>query len=247
MAIDQFFQNQEKKNGGGLAFYVREDFSANEYILEKDDRLENFSIELKNNENKGVLTFHLMYRPPGAKILEFWEMFEELIDKISEQNKDIIICGDFNIDISKENSQTKKYQGLINMYGLHVNNCEATRIPPSTMTCIDHSISNTFYDIATLRFNISDHYALVNFLNASNRPQNKRNFPRNWKRNFNFSRNYSSILKYLFLIHQFLSKIEANWSVDKKLAHITRSINQALDRFAPYQSFKNSKKILDNK
>ena len=128
------------------------------------------------------------------------------------------------------------------MYGLHINNCEATRITPSTMTCIDHSISNTFYDIATLRCNISDHYALVNFLNASDRPQNKRNFPRNWKRNFNFSRNYISILKYLFLIHQFLSKIEANWSVDKKLAHITRSINQALDRFAPYQSFKNSKK-----
>ena len=46
----------------------------------------------------------------------------------------------------------------------------------------------------------------------------------------------------MFLIHQFLSKNEANWSVDKKLAHITRSINQALDKFAPYQSFKTSKK-----
>ena len=104
-----------------------------------------------------------MYRPPGAKISEFWEMFEELIDKISDKNKDIIICGDFNIDISKENSQTKKYQDLINMYGLHINNCEGTRITPSTMTCIDHSISNTFYDLATLRCNISDHYALVKF------------------------------------------------------------------------------------
>ena len=89
--------------------------------------MENFSIELKNNENKGVLFFRLVYRPPGAKISEFWE-------KISEQNKEIIICGDFNFDISKENSQTKKYQGLINMYGLHINNCEATRITPSTIT-----------------------------------------------------------------------------------------------------------------
>ena len=101
-----------------------------------------------------------MYRPPWVKILENWQMFEELNDEISNKNDKIMICGDFSIDISKDRLKQKKYQEIINMYDLQVNSFEPTGVTTTSSACIDHFTSSCFYDAKILQCNISDQYKL---------------------------------------------------------------------------------------
>ena len=108
-----------------------------------------------------------MYRPPWVKILENWQMFEGLNDKISNKTDEILICGDFSIVISKDRLKQKNYQEIINMYDLQVNSFEPTGVTTTSTACIDQFTSSCYYDAKILKCKISDHYALLNLLNTS--------------------------------------------------------------------------------
>ena len=146
---------------------MKQVFSGKEYILRKNDKLENFLIDLRKRKNEKILTCHLMYRPPWVKILENWQMFEGLNDKISNKNDDILICVDFSINISKSRLKQKNYQEIINMYDLQVNSFEPTGVTSTSSACIDHFTSSCFNDAKILQCKISDRYALLNLLHTS--------------------------------------------------------------------------------
>ena len=58
------------------------------------------------------------YRPPDSNI-ELLECFENFLKKLDDENKEIIITGDFNCDLLKKdyvNPNIKKMKDLIDIY-----------------------------------------------------------------------------------------------------------------------------------
>ena len=89
-------KDREINNGGGLIIYVKN----NIFFKRRDDletnSIENIRIEVQSLRNKVLLG--LFYRPPNATT-DYWDAFEDIIEKALEENLDIIIMGVFNYDV----------------------------------------------------------------------------------------------------------------------------------------------------
>ena len=104
------------------------------------------------------------YRPPNSSIDKLKE-FEKLLQDIDYEDKESIIMGDINIDISKDsfdtNSAELKFITDLFQYDQKIN--EPTRVTKDTRTLIDHFYSNKT-DLITLagvsKITISDNYLI---------------------------------------------------------------------------------------
>ena len=75
-------ENRETKKGGGLAFFIRDDFTGEQFAVKKEQKLKNLSIKLTNTQNNFELIFHIMYRPPSTKNSDFLVLFDELLEQL---------------------------------------------------------------------------------------------------------------------------------------------------------------------
>ena len=57
-------------------------------------------IEIKNKNSKNIVCCCL-YRHPHYDLSEFLHYLEECLKIIAKENKEVYICGDFNIDLLK--------------------------------------------------------------------------------------------------------------------------------------------------
>lgn len=83
-----------------------------------------------------------VYSPPSASFDIFEKNMEEVLHKLSKSNKNIITCGDFNVNILENNSLTCKIINLFESFGLMPQFMEPTRITATTAKCIDNIYSN---------------------------------------------------------------------------------------------------------
>ena len=88
-------------NGGGLMVYIKNDIFYKHRPDLENAELENIWLEIRSLKNKYLLCH--FYRPLNATS-DFWEKFDNTIEKAAEENIDLIIFGDFNQDILKINS-----------------------------------------------------------------------------------------------------------------------------------------------
>ena len=166
----QFDRYDRKRNGGGVAFYIRES-------LEVDIRedLPVSSLELRCIEVKPVRAkpFFVVswYRPP-PDLTETFDKFEEVLKCLESEGKEIILLGDTNCDVTSIYSpqidsnqslpnSTKRILDLYNSFGLKQLISEPTRETIDTSSIIDHiAVSNHFnvVESGVLKTSISDHY-----------------------------------------------------------------------------------------
>lgn len=84
-----------------------------------------------------------VYSPPSASYNEVEKVMEDVLCKISNTNKKIAVCGDFNVNLLLEkSSETKRMKSLFKCYNLKNVFLEATRITDTTATCIDNIFCN---------------------------------------------------------------------------------------------------------
>ena len=109
----QFDRYDRNRNGGGVAFYIRDS-------LEVDIRedLPVSSLELRCIEVKPVRTkpFFVVswYRPP-SDLTDTFDKFEEVLKCLESEGKEIILLGDTNCDVTSIYSpQTDSNQSLPN-------------------------------------------------------------------------------------------------------------------------------------
>lgn len=102
-----------------------------------------------------------IYRAPKLNkqsIDIFFDALNQLLYKYCDQNKKIIICGDFNIDILKVNALSTKFSQLIDSFNLKMQFKEITR--PKSGTCIDNILHNIKDSTGKINeFALSDHTA----------------------------------------------------------------------------------------
>ena len=149
--------------GGGVALYVNSSLKCktieNKCIC-VDGNFECITVELSVNGSKNII-LACVYRKPGGNINEFSDKLEEMFSNL--KNKVLYICGDFNIDLLKEqnHSQTKYFIDTMFSMGLYPLITKPSRIAGQSTTLIDNIFTNELQHKSTsgiLLNDITDHF-----------------------------------------------------------------------------------------
>ena len=127
----------------------------------KDLQIQWISIIQKPNK---VILLGNMYRPPQGNIEHFIEIMDDTLSNLNLTKVELIIMGDFNIDVSDtKNPATKKLIELSKQYGLRQIIKEPTCYTETKSSCIDHGITNSdiITHVGTTNVNISDHQMIM--------------------------------------------------------------------------------------
>jgi len=169
------FKLRSKSNGGGVGVYVSSQYSfqilPNNIFHEKI--LESLFIEL-TLQNKKKLTIGTLYRSNSAhpnltsseQSEQFMDYFNNLLQLYSDKDQELIITGDFNIDILNYNyaNLSTNYVDTLFANGLLQTVLRPTRCTSNSATCIDHILTNcnqNLYDTSIILNRISDHFPTV--------------------------------------------------------------------------------------
>ena len=134
------------QKGGGVACYVNKEL-ASKYAHHKsivvDNLLECITIEIMIGGHKNVIV-SCLYRIPGSNTNAFSDILYDLYSELSVFFITIFICGDFNLDILKHNSDHAAKHFLDAMYslGLYPLIDLPSRITNLSSTLIDNIFTN---------------------------------------------------------------------------------------------------------
>lgn len=157
----QCFRKDKVQGSGGLLIYVKNDVSCKRREDLEHVNFESVWLEVFPKCSKSFLVGHF-YRNPQSNIT--WnETFDDQVEKVMDENKEVFILGDFNKDLL--NLQIKQqWLDYINSHGLVQHVGEATRVVPNhSKTLIDHVYSNfsdnvQYTDVP--KIGLSDHYPI---------------------------------------------------------------------------------------
>ena len=156
----------ESKKGGTVLFIDKNIDSKPRKDLEKklylSKKLESSFAEILIKGKTNVIV-GCIYKHPSMDIDEFNALFEQTMDKISSENKDIYLLGDFNINLLKidEDNKIDEFYNVICSNFLVPHIIHPTRITSDSATLIDNIFSNNLNFSQALSGNltvsISDH------------------------------------------------------------------------------------------
>lgn len=151
--------------GGGISVFVRD--GINTVKVEEHSTMRDFveccSIDILGDQ---LLSLIAVYRPPGASVDQFLQYFEHCILPAS-RNKNVIICGDLNIDILRPSTESNNLQDCLFSFNFHPLITLPTRVTDNTATCIDHIWSNTYntHMSGIFKTDVTDHFSVICSLN----------------------------------------------------------------------------------
>ena len=159
------YHTSTKTSKGGTAIYVNKRY----YSIERCDlntenvEFETTWIEIKNKRSKNIVCGNV-YRHPHNNCEDFFHYLEECLTNLAKGNKEVYICGDFNFDLLKVDTEnfTQYFFNLLCSYGFLPHILQPTRVTEHTVTVIDNIFSNNLQD-DILSGNVlstsSDHFA----------------------------------------------------------------------------------------
>ena len=167
---DVVHRDRQNKRGGGVAIYIKNGIELrliNEMSLVIDNLLECITIEVcfKNQKNTVI---SCVYRTPNSDLDIFNEKINDILSK-ARGNKDIYICGDFNIDLLKHesNNGTNNFLNILYSSGLYPLIVKPTRITTHSYTLIDNIFTNNLCnenESGILINDISDHLPIFSMI-----------------------------------------------------------------------------------
>ena len=159
------FPTASNINKGGTAIYIDRNFDSFERVDLKiqDDNYESTWCEIKNTNSKNIVT-GCIYRHPRYNVREFFSYFEKCLNKLSRENKEIYICGDFNLDLLKieEDNSYLEFYNLLCSYGFLPKIIHPTRVTEHNSSLIDNIFSNNLSDITisgNILLTLSEHFS----------------------------------------------------------------------------------------
>lgn len=159
----EFVHRDTPTHFGGVGFYIKEEI---EYEVRDDLAINCFDcedlwIEIKRNKGKNVI-LGVIYRHPRHSFKQFQEKLCNTLEKITLENKNVYMCGDYNIDILRINKSApiRFFYNSIMSYSCRLVIDKPTRITSGSATIIDHIYTNDFENTITpgiLITDVSDH------------------------------------------------------------------------------------------
>ena len=155
----ELFRKDRKTNGGGLAIYIKTSLNCTLRDDLQVEGVEALFLEVKPEKQKPFLLAYT-YRPPSST--QEWTVdFEQILDNLYTENKEIILLGDFNINLFDASNNVQNWLQIMDSVNLTQVVKDPTRVTPSSCTLIDHAYSNraqNIKDVYVPCYAISDHY-----------------------------------------------------------------------------------------
>ena len=142
----------------GITVYVHDSispFTRRRKDLESET-VESVWVEIKANKSAPLLVGYI-YRNPSSNY-QWYDDFTAMFDKINHCSSDVLLLGDFNLNMFSRNPA---WECTTSMFGLKQLITSATRVSPSSSTLIDHIYTtNKSRIVGTYvpEVAISDHY-----------------------------------------------------------------------------------------
>ena len=119
--------------------------------------------KLKNLKSKNIV-IGCVYRHPRYNLKEFISYLEKCLNKLGKENKEIYICGDFNIDLLKieEDHGYQEFYNLLCSYGYLPKIIHPTRVTEHNSSLIDNIFSNNLSNITisgNILLTLSEHFS----------------------------------------------------------------------------------------
>ena len=154
-------RDPSKNQQTGLAVYIHESIQSitrRRDDLESED-VESVWIEIRVPHSSPLFVCYL-YRNPASSFI-WYDEFVKMMDRVSNISSNIVLLGDFNIDLYKHHPA---WSYTTTLFGLHQLVQSPTRVTPKSSTLIDHVYTTKpdsvlFTDVPIL--SISDHYPVV--------------------------------------------------------------------------------------
>ena len=111
----KLFSTPSNSAKGGAALYINNSYKAFERIdlnVQNND-FESIWSEIRNDKNKNIV-IGCIYRHPRKNLESFFDYMDSLLAKLAKENKEVYICGDFNINLINMDSNN----GATNFYNL---------------------------------------------------------------------------------------------------------------------------------
>lgn len=156
--------------GGGTSIYVSDNLSCRE--LKISVRPVQKVCEFCVAEvcfNSGTYVILNLYRPPKGDLNIFTDTITMLMDEIYHNNKDFVVCGDFNVHFDVEGGSANDLISLFATYNLYQNIKGLTRVTSSGGSQLDNIFSSLDSDEISgniIDDGIADHAALTLNINA---------------------------------------------------------------------------------
>ena len=100
-----------KSNAGGVGMYIKKELACLQIpeITIKNEECESMFIEILNLKlkKKSKVIVSVIYRHPRSSYDTFQSKFCNILHKLTHSNCSYIISGDFNIDVGKQNGDSK--------------------------------------------------------------------------------------------------------------------------------------------
>ena len=88
------------RSGGGVGIYLLDDldFKHRADLAFPSDCAESLFIEINRSKEKNIL-IGVIYRPPDKNLPQFIIELDQLVDRISKENKPVFLLGDWNVNL----------------------------------------------------------------------------------------------------------------------------------------------------
>ena len=145
----------QNNHWGGVLFYYREHLEIHQSTISDEFRMEDLWLEIIIKSQR--LLVGCVYRPPNDK--RFLQQFQKMLENIT-QRANVLILGDFNIDLSKVSNMSKDFIQILHSVNLSNIITKYTRITDKSKTLIDLAIASDISKVVqsgTYEIGISDH------------------------------------------------------------------------------------------
>ena len=228
------FSTGSKSNKGGVALYVKSSLITFERVDLKmsSQHFESVWLEIKNNRSQNILC-GCIYRHThnnSSSVDDFLEYMDISLAKVTQENKEVYICGDFNFDLLRLNvcNNNKKFFDLMCSYGLFHQITIPTRVTDNTATVIDNIYTNNVINkkqSGNIITDLSDHYS--QFLCIDRKTLDLKSIK-------SFKRDFSNFSEESFRDDVSIQNFNNNFeSVDEKFNDFYFKLAGCVDRHAP--------------
>ena len=130
------------RNGGGVFAYIRSSINFRRHTSLESDYLELLALEVNKQKSKSFLVY-CWYRPTHSPV-EYFDIFEQLVNKAESYYMDTYITGDLNCNLWSDCGEhhTIRLVNFMEKYQLSQVMNEPKRLTGSSSTLIDLFITN---------------------------------------------------------------------------------------------------------
>jgi exonuclease III len=171
-----------------------------------------------------------LYRPLGSDVKQFLERFEILINKACKKFEQIIISGDFNIDLLSDKNDTVKFKNVLHRYGFQQIIYKPTRSSQSLIDNIFINFQMQEREAVSFFVELSDHDAILLNIPHNNYENKKQSNKQKLRRSFT----HEEQLKFCSLLvnHDWVSVYNLN-AIKQKYSKFIETITSFLQTAFP--------------